>query len=288
MNTGWRKLCAAGSWSTLPGNARGSTLAICAAAVIPLLLIVGSGLDMSRAYMAKLRLQQACDAGSLAGRRVMQNDTLNSTVTTEANKFFNFNFPQNAFQTASLHPVGDQAGLGRDPDHRIDDDPDVDHEDLRLQHPAAVSRLQGRTAFHQHRRHAGARHHRLDGRPRRSACSSRRSSRCAPPCWRSTTSSRRFRPSSQAAGMRLRYGIVPYSITTHTGNLVYALNNSYINDDLELHPAERHDLHQNRQQRQLHQGKPGLRPGGRGPQCDLDDEQLGPAASRNARRSTPS
>jgi hypothetical protein len=32
----------------------------------------------------------------------------------------------------------------------------------------------------------------------------------------------------EAAGMRLRYGIVPYSITVHTGNLVYALDNSYI------------------------------------------------------------
>src|ERR1700730_15984892 len=103
MNTGWRRLIGgAPAWlRALRSDARGSTLAICAAAIIPLLLLMGSGLDMSRAYMAKLRLQQACDAGSLAGRRVMQADTLNATVTNEATKFFNFNFPQGAFQTAS-------------------------------------------------------------------------------------------------------------------------------------------------------------------------------------------
>ena len=82
MNTGWRKLIASARAriGALCSNTRGSTLAICAAAIIPLLLLMGSGLDMSRAYMAKLRLQQACDAGSLAGRRVMQGDTLDADL----------------------------------------------------------------------------------------------------------------------------------------------------------------------------------------------------------------
>src|SRR5579872_1135274 len=106
MNTGWRKLIASAraGLGALCRNTRGSTLAICTAAVIPLLLLMGSGLDMSSAYMANLRLQQACAAGSLAGRRVMQADTLDATVTNEANKFFNFNFPQGAFQTAAFTP----------------------------------------------------------------------------------------------------------------------------------------------------------------------------------------
>ena len=52
--------------------------------LVPLAAMIGSGVDMSRAYMAKTRLQSACDAAALAGRRVMQNDTMTTTVTNEA------------------------------------------------------------------------------------------------------------------------------------------------------------------------------------------------------------
>lgn len=71
----------------------GNTLAIVAAAIIPLAALIGSGVDMSRAYMAQSRLQQACDAGVLAGRRAMTAGTVDSTVRAEALKFFQFNFP---------------------------------------------------------------------------------------------------------------------------------------------------------------------------------------------------
>src|SRR6185295_827348 len=89
----------------LARDARGNTLAIVGAALVPLAGMIGSGVDMSRAYMAKTRLQSACDAAALAGRRVMQNDTLTTAVTTEANRFFNFNFPQQLYNTATFTPV---------------------------------------------------------------------------------------------------------------------------------------------------------------------------------------
>jgi Flp pilus assembly protein TadG len=70
-----------------------------AAAVIPLAAMIGSGVDMSRTYMVKSRLQQACDAGALAGRRAMTGTTLDSAASTQANNFFNFNFPTGVFGT---------------------------------------------------------------------------------------------------------------------------------------------------------------------------------------------
>src|SRR5882757_6185881 len=85
----------------LARDARGNTLAIVAATLVPLAGMIGSGVDMSRAYMARTRLQSACDAGALAGRRVMQNDTLDANVTSEANRFFNFNFTQGLYSTAT-------------------------------------------------------------------------------------------------------------------------------------------------------------------------------------------
>ena len=83
---------------------RGNTLIIVAAAILPLLCLMGSGIDMGRAYMANARLQQACDAAALAGRRVMTTTSVDSTVIAEATKFFNFNFTQGSFGTAAFTP----------------------------------------------------------------------------------------------------------------------------------------------------------------------------------------
>ena len=88
----------------LASQTRGNTFAIVAAALIPITVMIGSGIDMSRAYMAKNRLQNACDAGSLAARRVMQNDTLSQSVIDTGRQFFNFNFPQGAYQTTTFTP----------------------------------------------------------------------------------------------------------------------------------------------------------------------------------------
>ncbi|MDQ0837174.1 TadE/TadG family type IV pilus assembly protein [Sphingomonas faeni] len=70
-----------------------NTLMIVAFAMMPLIAMVGSGLDMARAYVARDRLQQACDARSLAARRLLSGATLTPAAETEATKYFNFNFP---------------------------------------------------------------------------------------------------------------------------------------------------------------------------------------------------
>ncbi len=93
-----------GFLTRLARDVRGNTLAIVGAALVPLAAMIGSGVDMSRAYMAKTRLQSACDAAALAGRRVMQNDTLDATVTNEARRFFNFNYPQGLYNVAAFTP----------------------------------------------------------------------------------------------------------------------------------------------------------------------------------------
>jgi hypothetical protein len=64
-----------------------------AAALIPLMALIGSGLDMSRAHLVKSKMQAACDAGALAARRAMASSTLDQSAKDEGSKFFNFNFP---------------------------------------------------------------------------------------------------------------------------------------------------------------------------------------------------
>jgi Flp pilus assembly protein TadG len=70
----------------------GNVLPIVAAGLIPMAAMVGGAVDMSRAYMVKARIQQACDAGVLAGRRAMQHGSYTQAARNQANDFFNINF----------------------------------------------------------------------------------------------------------------------------------------------------------------------------------------------------
>lgn len=71
----------------------GNTLVIFAASLVPMTMMVGSGLDISVTYMAQAKMQNACDAAVLAGRQAMQGNNWNGSAKQEADKFFEFNFP---------------------------------------------------------------------------------------------------------------------------------------------------------------------------------------------------
>lgn len=76
----------------------GNMLLVVATAVVPMILIAGSGIDISRLYLAKSRLQAACDSGVLAGRRAMTTVTYTSTARARAEAMFNFNFEEADYQ----------------------------------------------------------------------------------------------------------------------------------------------------------------------------------------------
>lgn len=85
----------------------GNTLAIMAAALIPLSAMAGSAVDMARMYVVKVRLQQACDAGVLAGRKFMTLDSgtaLGDTATARAQAFFDNNFRVGWYGTSAPTP----------------------------------------------------------------------------------------------------------------------------------------------------------------------------------------
>lgn len=90
----------------LARDKRGNTIAIMAAAMVPLMGFAGSAVDMARMYVVKVRLQQACDAGALAGRKAM-TDTflltpLDSTASAQAQSFFRNNFPDTFYQSTGV------------------------------------------------------------------------------------------------------------------------------------------------------------------------------------------
>ncbi|MEQ9661808.1 MAG: pilus assembly protein TadG-related protein [Parasphingopyxis sp.] len=93
----------------LRSDSRGNTLAMLAAAMVPIAAMVGSGLDMSRAYMAQAKLQNACDAAALAARREMVGNTWSDAAQAEGERFFEFNFPDGTMNSQNLVYEVDQS-----------------------------------------------------------------------------------------------------------------------------------------------------------------------------------
>lgn len=88
-----RRVCARLNLSSCLRDTRGNVGYIAAASAVPMLALIGGGVDMGRAYMARTQLQAACDAGALAGRRAMSaSGEYGSSEKAKAGKMFNFNF----------------------------------------------------------------------------------------------------------------------------------------------------------------------------------------------------
>ena len=84
----------------LRSNTAGNTLAMAAMALFPLAAMIGGGVDVSRIYLVQTRLQQACDAGALAGRRQMAGGywgANNNAANKAANNMFRANFDADAY-----------------------------------------------------------------------------------------------------------------------------------------------------------------------------------------------
>ncbi len=74
-----------------------NTLALAAAAMVPLMAMVGGGIDASRYYMASARMQAACDAGALAARKAMTGASLTAANKQVGLNFFDQNFHDGIF-----------------------------------------------------------------------------------------------------------------------------------------------------------------------------------------------
>lgn len=98
----------------LRSNTAGNTLAMAGMALFPMAAMIGGGVDVSRIYLVQTRLQQACDAGALAGRRQMAsgNWTANSNAANiAANNMFRANFDTNAYGSFDgTHAFTENAG----------------------------------------------------------------------------------------------------------------------------------------------------------------------------------
>ncbi|OYY70846.1 MAG: hypothetical protein B7Y44_03085 [Sphingomonadales bacterium 28-55-16] len=96
---------ALGIMSRLAGNQHGNIIAIFAAAIVPAIGLVGGAVDMSRIYLTQARLQGACDAGALIGRKTMGVGTWaanNNAANARATRMFDQNFESGAYGSTGL------------------------------------------------------------------------------------------------------------------------------------------------------------------------------------------
>lgn len=96
------RTCLSGLLSRLARDSAGNTLMIVAAALLPLIAMIGSGIDIGRAYLAESRLQQACDSGVLAARKRLGTEAkVTGAIPDDAalagQRFFNLNFSDGAY-----------------------------------------------------------------------------------------------------------------------------------------------------------------------------------------------
>ncbi len=88
--------------AALARSTAGNSMIIVAAAMVPIAGVVGGGFDMGRAYLAKSKLQSACDAGALAGRRTMNGNAWTAATSAAADAYFGVNFVAGKFGTTNL------------------------------------------------------------------------------------------------------------------------------------------------------------------------------------------
>ncbi|MGQ0558771.1 MAG: TadE/TadG family type IV pilus assembly protein [Sphingosinicella sp.] len=221
----------------LARDTKGNTLAVVAAGLIPLTAMIGSGVDMSRAYMAKTRLQSACDAAALAGRRVMTNDTVDSTVINEARRYFNFNFPQALYNTAAFTAAVTRPSSGT---VRVAASTTIPttvmslfgFNTLPLDVSCDASLNFVNTDILLVLDTTGSMDWDINGNYTASD-SARRITALRDAVMALYDELTPVQTQLEANGLRLRYGIVPYSTTVNVGSLIRGMNSNHLGSDVE-------------------------------------------------------
>ena len=83
--------------SALLRNRSGNILPLAAAAILAIAALIGGAIDISRGWRAQTRLQAACDAAVLAGRKAVTTKGFDATAEAMANSYFDANFDEDHF-----------------------------------------------------------------------------------------------------------------------------------------------------------------------------------------------
>lgn len=99
--------------TALARSRTGNILPLSAMAIFAVAALIGGAIDISRAWRAQTRLQAACDAGVLAGRRGVTTNGFDAAAKTQAENYFFANFDeahQDSHDTTFVPSSADKGG----------------------------------------------------------------------------------------------------------------------------------------------------------------------------------
>ncbi len=215
----------------------GNVLPMAAVGMLTLAAMIGSGVDMSRSYMVKTRLQAACDAATLAGRRSIENDGYDTVARNKAASYFNANFDsgeQGARATSFSSSTPDNGStIAGTASTRVDTIimKLFGFREMALSVNCSASMQVGNSDVVMVLDTTGS----MNWYPTsndEAPVGSRRIDylRTAMKSFYDTVAT-----ATSASNARVRYGFVPYSSSVNVGSLLYALNPAYLKDS---HPIQ--------------------------------------------------
>ena len=215
--------------TALTADRSGAVLPMSAIALVTLAAMVGGGVDISRAYMVKNQLQNACDAGVLAGRRAVSNAGFDAAAEKQARAYFDTNFDQSAAGTSAtvFAPVSAENG------NRIDGIASTKmqtavmqlfgYQDMSLAVTCSASMSVGNSDVIMVLDTTGSMDFALGSSTRLRALQD------AMKAFYTTVNL-----ASQGSNARVRYGFVPYSSSVNVGKLLYDSDPAYLVDSMNI------------------------------------------------------
>jgi len=210
-------------------------LPLAAASVPVIIALIGGGVDMSRVYKARNRLQSACDAGTLAGRRAVSTNGYDATAKTQADTFFNTNFVEDdigasgtTFVTASTDSGNLVTGTASTSvDTAVMGMIGVDSIDVSVACSATMG--VGNSDITMVLDTTGSMGSTLSG----TSTTRIQALRSAMKNFYTTVSA-----ATQGSNARVRYSFVPYSSSVNVGRLIYNLDPDYLVDEWPIQSRE--------------------------------------------------
>ena len=99
-------------WRSLGRDRRGAAAVIFGLTLITLIMFTGLTIDAARLEFVRERLISATDAAALAGGRTINSSGVGSGYVTDADNFFNANFPSGYL--GSTNPAQPNVSLSKD------------------------------------------------------------------------------------------------------------------------------------------------------------------------------
>lgn len=213
----------------------GSVLPIAAASVPVLVALIGGGLDINRVYKARNRLQSACDAGTLAGRRAITTNGYDTTARNQASAYFNTNFVEGevgatgtTFTTASANNGNLITGTASTTvETAVMNMLGVDTIPVSVSCSATMG--VGNSDITMVLDTTGSMGNTLSGTTQTRI----QALRAAMKNFYDTVAT-----ATQGSNARIRYSFVPYSSSVNVGRLIYNLNPSYLADTWQIQSRE--------------------------------------------------